>query len=81
MSASLHILHRAPATTPATIVPDDSILRRPAVVKRCGLSIATIYRMIARKEFPAAVSLGGKSVGWRNSAINAWIAARDQAVR
>jgi len=43
---------------------------------RVGLSRATIYRRMLRSEFPASVPLGGHIVGWRESDINAWIAAR-----
>ena len=58
--------------------PKDCILRLPRVRERCGLSTATIYRQMATGDFPRAVSLGGKAVGWRESAINAWIAARSE---
>lgn len=65
---------RGPAAAAATT--DDRILRMPAVRQRTGLSAATIYRRIAAGDFPRAVSLGGTSVGWRNSDINGWIASR-----
>lgn len=65
----------------AAPIAEDRILRFPEVVSRCGLSRATIYRLIDQSEFPHAVALGGKSIGWRESAINAWIATRDQAVK
>ena len=58
------------------LAPRDCILRLPVVCARTGLSAATVYRRIAAGHFPRAVSLGGKAVGWRESAINAWIAAR-----
>lgn len=54
----------------------DRILRLAAVKDRVGLSRATIYRRIKKKEFPANVSLGGYAVGWLESEINGWIAAR-----
>lgn len=64
----------------ALIAPDDRVLRLREVRRLCGLSTATIYRRIATGDFPAAVNLGGRSVGWRLSDINAWIASR-QAVQ
>jgi prophage regulatory protein len=64
--------------SPATPAP-DRILRVAAVAARVGLSRATIYRRVAAGEFPAPVSLGGNSVGWRESQIIAWLASR-QAV-
>lgn len=66
---------REPQSTTAPAQP-DAILRLPGVCARTGLSAATVYRRIAAGHFPRAVSLGGKAVGWRESAINAWIAAR-----
>jgi prophage regulatory protein len=57
----------------------DRILRLKTVADRSGLSRSTIYRRIPKGEFPAPVSLGGTSVGWRESAINTWIASRDAA--
>jgi prophage regulatory protein len=70
----------SPATTPAPlfIAPNDRILRMKSVRDRVGLSRATIYRRMLRSEFPASVPLGGHIVGWRESDINAWIAARGQ---
>lgn len=65
---------------PDGFVPKDCILRMPSVRERCGLSAATIYRRMAAGDFPRAVSLGGKAVGWRESAIDAWIAARREGV-
>jgi prophage regulatory protein len=58
--------------------PADRILRSAEVKRRVGLSLATIYRRMRGGEFPASVSLGGNIVGWRESEITAWIAARGQ---
>lgn len=58
--------------------PKDCILRLPSVRQRCGISAATIYRRMAKGDFPRAVSLGGKAVGWRESTIDAWIATRGE---
>lgn len=81
MTAVVSLDSRRQTATPAPAAPlaiatGDRILRMPAVRERVGLSAATIYRLIVRDEFPAQVPLGGKSVGWRESAINAWIASR-----
>jgi len=51
----------------------DAILRLPAVKSRTGLSRSTIYERIATGTFPSPVRLGARAVGWRESAINAWI--------
>jgi len=56
----------------------DRILRRPEVERRTGLSRSAIYRRIADKtsDFPAPLDLGGNAVGWRESAIEHWLATR-----
>ena len=58
-----------------------AILRRPQVEARTGLARSTIYDRIKAGTFPAPVSLGEKAVGWVESEIDAWIAARIQASR
>ena len=52
---------------------EDRLLRIRAVVERVGMSRATIYRKIARGEFPKSVGVGGQSVRWRASVIEAWM--------
>lgn len=52
------------------------ILRRREVEARTGLGCSTIYDAIKAGTFPAPVQLGPKSVGWVESEINAWLAAR-----
>ena len=52
----------------------DRILRIRTVLDRTGLSRSTLYRKIADGSFPAQVKLGEHSSGWRESAIDRWIA-------
>jgi len=52
------------------------VLRRPEVEARTGLGCSTIYEGIKAGTFPAPIQLGPKSVGWVESEINAWLAAR-----
>lgn len=84
MNAVVTFINRptpAPATSTAPLppAPADRILRLRTVTDRVGLSRATIYRRMLCGEFPASVPLGGRLVGWRESAINAWVAARGTA--
>ncbi|WP_370211287.1 helix-turn-helix transcriptional regulator [Roseovarius sp.] len=51
----------------------DKILRCREVQEIIGLSRSTIYRMMARGEFPRSQKLGARAVGWRESAINQWV--------
>ena len=53
------------------------VLRLPAVMERTGLSKASIYRLINANDFPAAVRLGCRAVGWPADRIDEWIDTRD----
>ena len=55
----------------------DRILRRPDVEARTGLSRSTLYHWMKEGTFPKPVALGARLVGWRESAIEAWMAARN----
>lgn len=56
----------------------ECILRRPEVEARTGLSRSTIYLWIKQGEFPKPVALGTRLVGWRESDVTAWLAARTE---
>jgi prophage regulatory protein len=57
------------------------ILRLPAVVDRTGLARSTIYLRMRNQNFPEAVNLGGRAVGWFESEINDWLELRAQSSR
>lgn len=50
----------------------DFLLPRKTVEKLCGLSRATIYRLIKLGKFPRPLSIGTGSVRWRQSDVIAW---------
>ncbi len=56
-----------------------NILRLPAVKKRTGLSRSTIYLRMSKGDFPSAISLGGRAVGWLESEVNDWISRHIEA--
>jgi prophage regulatory protein len=56
-----------------------SILRRPAVEERVGLSRATIYAKMADGSFPKPIRLSERAVGWKSDDIDAWLEARPMA--
>lgn len=58
-----------------------TILRRPQVEARTGLSRSSIYDRIKQGTFPAPISLGAKAVGWIESEIDDWLNARIQESR
>lgn len=54
------------------------ILRQPEVTAKTGRTRTRIYQDVANRTFPAPVKLGpgARAVGWLESEIDAWIAAR-----
>ena len=56
-----------------------TILRRPGVEARVGLSRATIYAKMADGSFPKPLRLSERAVGWKTEDIDAWLAARPMA--
>ncbi len=65
-------------TTNKQSVSNDRIIRAKEVVEMTGLSRTTIWRMERYKSFPARVSLGGNSVGWKFNDVQKWVSTRDQ---
>ncbi|WP_439570913.1 helix-turn-helix transcriptional regulator [Sphingomonas sp.] len=52
----------------------DRIIRLPAVLKATGLSRSTLYRKINQGTFPKQIAISERCTGWRESAVNAWLA-------
>ncbi|QDX27364.1 AlpA family phage regulatory protein [Sphingomonas suaedae] len=53
--------------------PPDRILRINTVLARTGLSRSTMYRKMESGTFPGNIQISTRCVGWRESAINAWL--------
>lgn len=62
-----------------TIQNFDPIWRRPKVLEATGIATSTLYAAMKAGTFPKPIRLGPNSVGWRRSAIEAWIAEREAA--
>jgi len=62
------------ATKANTPAPQDRILRLPEVCAKVGISRSVLYRQCAENIFPQSVKLTEKSVGWKESDVNAHIA-------
>lgn len=56
--------------------PSLTLLRLPMVMHMTGLGRSTIYRMIAKKQFPVPVRLAERAVAWRQADLAAWIEGR-----
>ena len=54
----------------------ERILRLPEVLSRTGLGRSTVYAMMEKGEFLRPVRLGARAVGWRESDLADWLAAR-----
>jgi prophage regulatory protein len=52
----------------------DKILRMRTVLERTGLSRSTIYRKMRDGTFPNRIQISEHCRGWRQSAINYWMA-------
>ncbi len=51
------------------------LLRKPVVLDRVGFSKSELYRRIKSGKFPAPIKLGARAVAWRESDVDAWMAA------
>lgn len=60
---------------------EPAFLRRKQVETRTGLSRSTIYQYIQDGAFPKPVPLGPRAVGWLESDVSDWIAARVKSAR
>jgi len=69
---------KSATTTSKQSITNDRIIRAKEVVDMTGLSRTTIWRMERYKSFPARVSLGKNSVGWKLSDIQNWLNTRDK---
>lgn len=50
-----------------------TILRRPEVQDRTGLSRSSIYAGMAKGTFPQAVKISTRAVGWFERDVNTWL--------
>ena len=58
----------------------DRLLRQPEVLALTGMSPPTLWRWEKRGLFPCRVKIGGWSVAWRLSEVEAWIARQRPAM-
>lgn len=54
----------------------ERFLRLPEVRQRVSVARSTIWHWIRLGQFPAPIRLGPNTSAWRESEIEAWIAAR-----
>lgn len=56
--------------------PVDRVLRFPEVQAITGLPISSAYEAIAAGTFPRPIKIGPRAVGFLQSEVTAWVAAR-----
>lgn len=57
----------------AKATADDALIALRKVEEDCGFSKASIYRMMARGEFPKPAKRAGRSVRWLKSEVQQWV--------
>ena len=55
---------------------NERVLRLTALLAVIDISTPTLWRRVKDKSFPQPISLGGRSIGWLQSEVQAWIKAR-----
>jgi prophage regulatory protein len=63
------------------ITTDMELLRLAEVKRMTGLSTTTIYEWGNKGMFPKQIKLGGNTVAWVKSEVQAWIRQKLEAAR
>ncbi|GKT02087.1 AlpA family transcriptional regulator [Acidovorax sp. SUPP3434] len=62
--------------TPVLLPNERRILRLDEVEAKSGFKRAHIYALMRKRQFPQALRLGVRAVGWDSIEIDQWIAER-----
>ena len=73
MRAYYIALDKTPAEVPA-MYESENLLRLPDVLKRTGLSRASVYTRMKEGGFPKPVHIGPRAIAWPQSDIDEWVA-------
>ena len=66
------------AIDPATVI-EHRILRLKEVERLTGFKRSHLYSLMNMGDFPRAIRLGARAVGWNSVEVDKWIATRLQA--
>lgn len=58
-----------------------TLIRRPEVLRRCGISNTTLHRLIHAGDFPPSIRVGPRAVAWVEAEVSDWIKQRIYAGR
>jgi prophage regulatory protein len=78
---SIKAPRRANPQDPAAANIPGALLRIQVVQTVTGLSAPTIYRKVARGEFPEPVRLGARCTRWRSGDLSAWVSSHNVGSR
>lgn len=53
-----------------------NMLRLQELIKKTGLSRSSIYRYVAKGNFPQPVQLGERTIAWVESEVDDWLMAK-----
>jgi predicted DNA-binding transcriptional regulator AlpA len=67
---------RAEPTAAPVNDPKPRLLRLPDVLHHVNVSRPTLYRMIARREFPQGIKLGARMTVWDEAAVLQFVRER-----
>jgi prophage regulatory protein len=71
--ASCHIVIASSQQFEGHIKMKALLLKLKEIVKICGISKATIYRLIKAGKFPEPISVSHQAKRWRSSDIDTWV--------
>lgn len=57
----------------------DELLDAKKVTKKTTLAVSTIYKLMAKDEFPRPIRLGPQIVRWKEAEVDEWINNRPRA--
>jgi prophage regulatory protein len=57
---------------------DDRIVPTGGVLEQVPVDRSTLWRMVQRGEFPPPIQITSARIGWRQSAIAAWLRQREE---
>ena len=62
-------------------ITTDRMLRLPQAKTMLGIGTSTFWKGVKEKRLPSGISLGPRTVAWRESELQAWIDANTYASR
>lgn len=74
-----HVVRAVQGKEMQPAAPAPKFLRMPTVIRVTGLARSTIYRLIAKNQFPGPVRIGDRAVAWRQHDLDEWSERRPPA--